>query len=210
MGKRLIIKGADFSQVAASVETILNPLSILACGQGGTWTNSYMDNAPTGSYCFVTNSGKLKIKTNIGIDDTTMPEGYDSLDYCGAILVKHGGETRYDVAYPEDFETITGWHDGKRYVYNASQNTEPQESDSTSARCIHVHLNKGDVIVLNVTGGETPRAIWVMKTDYSATIKVADSGSSATYAPICYKATEDCEVFVNDLLKTLDSYILRK
>lgn len=209
MGKRLIIKGADFSNVAASVEPILNPLTVLSVGQGGSWTSSYMDNAPVGSYCFITNTGSLRIKTAVGIEDTTMPEANNSLNYESAVLVKREGETRYDVAYPDEFEKIT-FDDGYFYAYNASQSTEPQKSSNGGARCSHVHLNEGDVIVLNVDGGDSARAIWVMKTDYSSTIKVADAGSVATYAPICYIATEECEVFINDSKKTLDSYILRK
>ena len=210
MGKRLIIKGADFSNVAASVEPILNPLTVISVGQGGTWNSSYMDNAPVGSYSFLTNTGNLRIRTVTGEENTTMPEGYNSLNYYGAILVKREGESRYDVAYPDEFELITGWSDGTLYNYNESQSTEPQKSSNGGFRCSQVHLNEGDVLIANVIGGDGARAIWVMKPNYSSTIKVASSGSRGDYAPICYEATEDCAVFINSSNMTYKSYILRK
>lgn len=216
MGKRLIIKGADFSNVAASVEPILNPLNVLAVGQGGNWIDSYFQNAPVGSYFYLTNAvsaGNTNLQTKNALSqlvNAEMPEANNSLNYEGAVLVKREGETRYNVAYPDDYEAIDNWDVGYLYMYNSSQSTEPQKSVNGGFRCSHVHLNKGDVIVLNVFGGESGRAVWVMKTDYSSTIKVAQSSSVATYAPICYIATEECEVFINDSGKKLNSYILRK
>lgn len=211
MGKRLVIKGADFSQVAASVETMLNPLSILACGQGGTWINSYMDSAPNGSYCLLSNSGGLFLKTNGSMEPTTMPAENDSVIYYGAVLLKPEGETRYDVAFPENYEIITGWDANHMYNYNASQSTQPTKTAYGGVKCVQVHLNQGDVLVANIIGGDNARAVWVMKTDYSSTIKIAQNGSRADYAPICYEATENCEVFLNDTGKTQrTSYILRK
>ena len=216
MGKRLIIKGADFSNVAASVEPILNPLNVLAVGQGGNWIDSYFQNAPVGSYFYLTNAvsaGNTNLKTKNALSqlvNAEMPEGYNSLNYYGAILVKREGESRYDVAYPDEFELITGWSDGTLYNYNESQSTEPQKSSNGGFRCSQVHLNEGDVLIANVIGGDGARAIWVMKPNYSSTIKVASSGSRGDYAPICYEATEDCAVFINSSNMTYKSYILRK
>lgn len=217
MGKRLIIKGADFSNVAASVEPILNPLNVLAVGQGGNWIDSYFQNAPVGSYFYLTNvvsAGNTNLKTKNALSrlvNAEMPEGYNSLNYCGAILAQQEGETKYDVAYPDDYEAIDNWDVGYMYAYASSQSTEPQKSANGGFSCTKVQLNQGDVLIANVLGGDGARAIWAMKPDYSSTIKVADSSSRGDCAPICYEATEDCVVFINDSRTIpIDSYILRK
>lgn len=219
MGKRLIIKGADFSNVAASVEPLLNPLNVLAVGQGGNWIDSYFQNAPVGSYFYVTNAvsaGNTNLKTKNALSqlaNADMPEGYNSLNYCGAILVQQEGETRYNVAYPDKFEVITDWSYKKKYTYDESKldGTVIAQEDSTAGWAKSVTLNRGDVLVANVDGGERARALWVVDPGYTRTIKVAQSSSVATYAPICYEATENCVVLITDLRQEhYDSYILRK
>lgn len=219
MGKRLIIKGADFSNVAASVEPILNPLNVLAVGQSGNWIDSYFQNAPVGSYFYLTNAasaGNTNLKTKDSLNhlvDAEMPEGYNSLNYCGAILIQQEGETRYDVAYPDEFEVITDWSYKKKYVYDESRldGTAIAQEDSTAGWATSVTLNRGDVLIANVFGGEHTRALWVVDPGYTRTIKVAQVNSVATNAPICYEATENCVVLITDLRqKHYDSYILRK
>lgn len=206
MGKRLIIKGADFSGVAVSNEPILNPLEIIGCGQGASWIGG--ESAPDGSYWLLTNNGNLYEKINGAGTVVDMPAGYNSLIIGDVILNKPSGTTRYDVAYPDDLEVVE-LTAGKKYVYNASQNTEPQQESGGGINCAHVSLHAGDVLVYNGTGGEGARAIWVMKSDFSETIKVTDANAFATYAPIVYVATSDCEVYINST-DTNTNYVYRK
>ncbi len=209
MGKRLIIKGADFSAVAVSKEVILNPLLINGIGQGGIWMDEYYP-VPVGEYIFLINNGNLYVGASGGEQVAEMPEGYDSLNYEGAWLYKEEGSTRYDVAYPDLFEKITWGSNDMGYRYNASQNTEPQLETISGFKAARVHLNPGDVLLWSGSAGISPRAIWVMKTDYSETIKVTSESTTATYGPAGYKATVACEVFMNNANgNTMTSYILR-
>ena len=193
MGKRLIIKGADFSEVAVSTEPILNPLEIIGSG-GAVWIGAGA--APDGSYWVLANNGNLYEKINGVGTLVDMPAGYNSLIIGGVILTKPSGATRYDVAYPDDLEVVE-LTANKKYVYNASQSTAPQQESSNGIGCAHVSLHAGDVLVYNGEGGEGARAVWVMKSDFSETIKVTDANAFATYAPIVYVATSDCEVYIN-------------
>lgn len=210
MGKRLIIKGADFSNVAVSNEPILNPLSIIGIGQGGGWMDQYFP-LPDGEYAYLVNVGKLYVGTGGSQRETTMPEGYDSLNFEGVIMNKPSGAIRYNVAYPNALEEISWGENNKAYVYDQSQSTEPTLQTANGMKAVKVRLNAGDVLVYNGEGGNSPRAIWVMKDDYSATIRVADAGTISTYAPVCYKATESCEVFLNATTgsKYGNCYVLR-
>lgn len=205
MGKRLIIKGADFSEVAVSTEPILNPLEIIGSGES-QWIDG--GSFPDGSYWVLSNNGNLYEKINGAGTLVDMPAGYNSLIIGGVTLTKPSGATRYNVAYPDDLEVVELTSE-KKYAYNASQSTEPQQESANGISCAHVSLHAGDVLVFNGRGGEASRAVWVMKSDFSETIKVTNANAFATYAPIVYVATGDCEVYINSI-NTDTNYVYRK
>ena len=160
-----------------------------------------------GSYWVLVNNGNLYKKINGSGTVVDMPTEYNSLIIGGVVLNKPSGATRYDVAYPDDLEVVE-LTANKSYVYNASQSTEPQQGSGNGINCAHVSLHAGDVLVFNGNGGEAVRAIWVMKSDFSETLKVTDANAFATYAPFVYVATGECEVYINSN-NTNTNYVYR-
>lgn len=194
MGKRLIIKGADFSQVAVSKEDKLNPLSVEFVGIGGGYLTSYLPRLSNGDYCILTNSQNFFQLIGGALTQVSFPSEYGSVELGGVTMKQVDGV--WEPVYLSNGEVLE-WTENQAYRYNAEQASEPAQTAIGGFRCAKAQLNKGDVVVWSGTSGSGPRAIWVMNQDNSETLIVTQESTATTYSPVCYVAESNCNVYLN-------------
>lgn len=206
MGKRVIIKGADFSQNAASTEAIMNLLSVSAIEQLGSVALAKIGND---EYYFNRGNGHLGQKVSGAmVDKTSELSNYDGLVFMDVPLILNGG-TRYNVAYPSDYEEVS-FSTTYRYDYNSETGVVTQNSTTSGFYGGTATLNAGDLLVFVGAGGTLPRGIVVKTPDNSTVIYVSNPGDPATgYAPFFYLATQDCVVYLNRANTNQKTYIRR-
>lgn len=206
MGKRIIISGVNYQDVSVSNEPILALKKIYAMCPGGQFmTNSQAPLIPEEGSALISSSGNFVKKINGSLLVEQIDPKYNGIELNGIVFSKVSN--RWDVIFPTNLEVIQ-FLSGNAYLYNPNQSAEPQITPS-SASCAKIILNKNDLIILNIDGGESARAIWVMNRSFTERLAVTDANALSTSSPICYIATSDCVCFINRIATRGNSYVVR-